>query len=138
MRPIKFRGLSTEPLIKEDDWLYGSIIHMNYDDKVAYIQNQEVKFETVGQYTGIKDIGNKEIYHGDIVTLDGEEPYSNNNFTTEYDWELTGEVVYLYGAFWVNDSGMMISLTDYFNSDDMRATVIGNIYEDEKLLENNS
>ncbi len=52
MREIKFRGISKET------------------KKFVYSCNcifKDVKPETIGQYIGLKDINNQEIYEGDIV-----------------------------------------------------------------------
>ena len=73
------------------------------------------------QYTGIKDINGQEIYEGDIIELKNgtRNPYEvlwNNSFM---GW-----------SFGKNGLGSMISLYDI---DDFE--VIGNIYENPKLLE---
>lgn len=65
MREIKFRGYNGEK------WLFGNL-EIDYKTKQACISDngfwrRPVRFDTVGQYTGLKESTGKEIYEGDIV-----------------------------------------------------------------------
>jgi len=137
MREIKFRARTFD-----GEWLEGSLVQM-YSDGMAHIayerqvfdpvtlgfvdtewREDEVKPETVIQYTGLKDKNGVEIYEGDMCLYDGL-PGAKNGLP----------IVWANGGFFLQgrmatDTKMLSQTTP---SRDLE--VIGNIYENPELLQ---
>ena len=119
MREIKFRAQD----IASNKWLYGDLRH-HKDDVCIFEQGgtkgEQVKRETVGQFTSLYDKFGKPIYEGDILRA-GEE-------------KTLLEVRFVRGVFaflWNGD------LDDEFpcNAPTQEwADVIGNIHDNPKLI----
>lgn len=121
MREIKFRAQD----IASNKWLFGDLRH-HKDDVCIFDQGgtkgEQVKRETVGQFTGLRDINGKDIYEGDIldVSYADEESYLEVRF-------VRGVFAFL----WNGD------LDDEFPCNAPThewAKVIGNIYDNPELL----
>lgn len=138
MREIKFRGKAKMSIKKlnelglkhENGWVYGHLVMYGKTPYIVgdfievdaeYTVNEfwvEVIPDTVGQYTGLRDEYDKEIYEGDIVR--------------HATWGDVYEVIFEDGGFYV------LSSYDFQTINEYPLEVIGNIYENKQLLEGNS
>ena len=142
MREYKFRGKPTEnntSYFEDEDFVYGSLIisedkyyilldvldNIKRDDYAVYMV--EVRPETIGQYTGLKDRNMKEIYEGDIVKFRFKE--DREEFP-----DLIGYIEYqsTFAAFRImsNQGSFKIDITEI-----KFIEKIGNIYDNPELLE---
>ena len=147
MIEIKFRG--QHHITKK--WLYGWLIRLEGNN---YIINQDtdkdifesmndkgsnqVIFETVGQFTGLKDKNNKEIYEGDGYEGDGYEVEND-------DETYVGIIIFDEGSFClkITSRKKKKKYTKSYYQYDITGTpelnnfekgkVIGNIYENQEL-----
>lgn len=134
MREIKFRVLIDNKIYYQDKYnAYGDNLasidickktititsFYNYED-VYRFEYEEVKLM---QYTGVKDKNGTEIYEGDIVILNDAEEESRC------------VVKYKYGSYILVDGDLRENLS---NVEDRFLEVIGNIYENKNLLEENN
>ncbi|MGG3012276.1 YopX family protein [Brevibacillus parabrevis] len=120
-REIKFRG---KPLEDYGDvkWFYGSAV-LDYEERLAYIVSPgqghvPVQWESVGQYTGLRDKTDKEIYEGDILGKTSD---------------LSGQT-YFYRVEWDHGNARFIAKRAHYqelvsSSLERCCEVVGNIYE---------
>jgi len=124
MREIKFRGKRKN----NGEWVYGCYYQYS-DGRVAILTHEDIGFQywtgkqqvdpkTVGQYTGLKDKNDKEIYEGDIVKANMDfGPGGMAEQTTSIYWD-------------ENVGGWQFN---YF--DKATIEIIGNIHDNPELLE---
>ena len=129
MREIKFRAW-----LKEDKKMV-NVETMDFTDKsIQYLKRSEIinayilrreSFDDVElmQYTGLKDKNGKEIYKGDIVVLNNIE---NDNMCI---------VRYEHSSYRLEGWSLREDLS---NVEDRFLEVVGNIYENKNLLEENN
>lgn len=155
MREILFRakainrvpGREYRTKYKNGDWVYGLLEKPRYpefSELPAEMRNTdgvsgiEVDFDTAGQYTGLKDRNGVKIFEGDIVS------------GTEYSSKRIGVIVWIdsisgFGVryrerqdetAWENSS--ILKCISAGKCDEFSAEVIGNIYDNPELLEEES
>lgn len=133
-REIKFRGKS----VLNDEWIYGDLVHRINSPKTispVQINGIGVKEETVGQFTGLFDKNGKEIYEGDIISVNGKYPklvkYINDYacFCLANIEDLDEEM----------DTGYWHQVSPgWWNSSKREIQVIGNIYDHPELIKKES
>lgn len=148
-RIIKFRGLNP----KTNEFVYGDLIQTpenktriigfnNYitkDELQSYVDyNVLVDENTIGQYIGLSDINDKEIFEGDIL-VENRYPYFSNE-----KLNYVGIVEFKYSSWKVvlkcinkDKYGISDGLTDINVDNDgfQNMEIIGNIYQNPELLE---
>lgn len=120
MRELLFRGKTVD----KDKWVEGWYGEKSFgawplrpaitpfeDARRGHLYYEEVKPDTVGQYTGLDDKNGKRIFEGDIVKVDGKHY----------------EVQYMLGQFFVGIN-MPIAYKRF------ECEVIGNIHDDPDLI----
>ena len=121
MREIKFRAWDkrNKMMVYEDTYVCDMAITLNgavwcHD---SYYETHNEDFELM-QYTGIKDVGGKKIFEGDIL---------ENIETKDY-----GPVDFCYGSFHWNMSPPF-PVMNQENGHFLKHRIIGNIYENLEL-----
>lgn len=116
MREIKFRGKS----IETGKWLYGCLLCLNKDNVQIWCKEKDgtwnyvVDPATVGQYTGLRDAKDVEIYEGDVLRAESGKIY---------------EVIFGQGAYRIKHSTRKLLLVDGWYYE-----VIGNVHDAPELM----
>lgn len=134
MREILFRGKRVD----NGEWVTGTpfieancckmitavALHPDFVDEgnVYFSEGFPVRQETVGQYTGLTDKNGRKIFEGDVVLYFGEI-----NLVEWDDFE---------ASFFLSNEDDERCYFDAVDNDSM--FIIGNIYDNPELLENNN
>ncbi|MBO1583022.1 YopX family protein [Bacillus sp. XF8] len=116
MREIKFRGRK----INSEEWVVGDLRYKLESGNAGILVDGKlhiVDFETVGQYTGLKDKHNQEIFEGDMILV--------------FEWNRRYTVVFERGMFKASGN-TTFSLVTATNGE-LSCQVIGNIYKNQLL-----
>lgn len=122
MREILFRAKRVD----NGEWAYGDLWHNNSEtmiiDQPATIEYDVIP-ETIGQYTGLCDKNGKKIFEGDIV---------------KGGWNTIFKIYFddCYLQFRAKIKSGLHREIDYYG-DSKRLEIIGNIYDNPELLEEN-
>ena len=136
MRTIKFRGKRVDG----KGWLHGLLARTVRNENQRYIQSSlydsdgyrgyqqyEVTPETVGQFTGLTDKNEKEIYEGDIVFIE----YIDFDYSEDGTCYIKTVVEYETERMRFNFSNYGKSVINTYKS---CLEVIGNIHDNPELL----
>ena len=146
---IKFRAKRTDDGV----WVYGDLSHVQRicteeqteksgrrTEPVVRIANYDVDEETIGQYTGLYDENESEIYEGDIVDWTFFYTGYCNGGAVECDTIVTGIIEWYQGGFILKvinndfeDAGQY-GISDLNTDTKSDVVVKGNIYDNKELL----
>ena len=131
MRQIKFRGKRLD----NGAWIYGDLIHIDKSD-IGIVTDYDhwsgcrINPDTIGQFTGLTDRNGKEIYEGDIITVNGK--YPRVVLWDKMCWALMPTEYFHDEMFWVMN--LQHPGIDWWEEFANEFEVIGNIHDNPGLI----
>lgn len=122
MREVCWRGFSTE----DNEWYYGDLLQTEdvYFIVSIYSGNKIVDKNSLGQFTGLKDLKGRDLYENDIVMIHGYSSLTKSKIVwSEYEG--------LFGLFYAGFYGIK-PLNDFKNQffdDRLDLILLGNSYK---------
>lgn len=133
-REIKFRGKR----LSDGKWVYGNLIVSGKDPALALIEDERmfremVDPETVGQFTGAKDVAENQIFEDDMLSfgLDTEDMITD---WVEYPVFWCGE----HFRWEVGGTKQHQGLSSFSFDDEAQGVVVGDIHQDTKGVKGRS
>lgn len=130
MRTIKFRGKDK----RSGEWFYGNLYDKDNRGRTHISTTQrgslDVIPETVGQFTGLYDKEENEIYEGDILVW-GENGCKSQPMVVIFKH---GSFGYTYIEDWFHSFAGNTNFTYNPLNTDVRFEIVGNIHDNPELL----
>lgn len=127
-REIKFRGKR----IDNKKWVYGFLADEDYINDIDSIDlsSIEVDIDTVCEFTGLLDKNGKEIYEGDIISVNGKYP-KLVKYIDDYACFCLANITDL-NKKWISPWQQVFP--SWWNDFKREIRVIGNIYDNPDLI----
>lgn len=132
MRQIKFRAQD----IASNKWLYGDLRH-HKDDVCIFEQGgnkgEQVKRDTIGQFTGLHDKDGRDIYEGDIVEMMRTPKKMRKRVMTRHIVTSDSVTSWTFRSLTYQVLGLCMSGMGDFDS--YRFKVVGNIHDNPEMVQ---
>lgn len=127
-REIKFRGKR----IDNGEWVYGYLADEDYINDINSIDLSSIEVDrgTIGQFTGLFDKNGKEIYEGDIISVNGKYP-KLVKYIDDYACFCLANITDL-NKKWISPWQQVFP--SWWNDFKREIRVIGNIYDNPDLI----
>lgn len=147
-REILFRGKPKDNSSYEQEWVYGVPVPVEYNtyptgriDLVKSVNynkldgfipswevcNCEIKPETLGEYTGLKDRNGNRIFEGDIVRIAKNGTRNLKTYSIDFVHEI--------GMYVIHSHKDMEDDRDFTTTSDYELEVVGNVHDNPELME---